>query len=64
MELMVSYKLRSGDVALCATHGGGKGGSSAYDPQIGAATSAAAATAAKAEAFSEKLVIFWKERQQ
>ena len=51
---MVSYKLRSGDVALCATHGGGKGGGSAYDPQIGAATSAAAATAAKAEAFSEK----------
>ena len=33
---------------------GGKGGSSAYDPQIGASSAQAAATAAKAEAFSEK----------
>lgn len=32
---------------------GGKGGGSAYDPQIGAATQQAAATAAKAENFSE-----------
>ena len=51
---MVSYKLCSGDVRPRATHGGGKGGGSAYDPQIGAATDKAAETAAKAEAFSEK----------
>lgn len=33
--------------------GGGKGGGSSYDPQVGAATSANAAVAAKAEDFSE-----------
>lgn len=33
--------------------GGGKGGSSAYDPQIGASAAQASATAAKAEQFSE-----------
>ena len=51
---MTTCSIHRGDWRRHSSCGGGKGGSSAYDPQIGAATAATAATAAKAEAFSEK----------